>query len=340
MSLSKILAALLVIVFVAFSLVVILTSSVRANALNADAYVDALEGADFFKAPYQMIRDGEIPKVGGLLLREGPLAAVSGAEIEAVVRELAPPDWLRAQLERAIRDLLAVAAEPDLDELPELTISLSEVKARAMGESGDRALALVVEALDDCPPGQGPFDFSHDTPFCKPAGVNLDYFLSQLKMLLIPLVERLPDTYQVNWQSEQQDALQELQRGGQTLEQLQVVLLLLAVLNMALLGVIWLLAVRSPGEWLRWTGGPLLLLGLLALLAALPAPRAVAWWLDNSPLWTEVNVPAHLGRAVELAIVDLAGVLFRPALLAGVALVVIGLPLVMVSLLFPGRRQR
>lgn len=338
MSLSKSLAALLVIIFVVFSLAVILTWSVRANILNADAYVEALERADFFEVPYQLIRDGEIPEVGGLLLEEGPLAAVSGAEMEAIARELAPSYWLRAQLEQAIRDLLAVAAAPELEELPDLTISLSEVKARVLGEPGDRALALVVEALGDCPPGQGPFDFNHDTPFCKPAGVNLDPFLSQLKSLLPPLVERVPDTYQVSWQPEQRETLEDLQRGGQTLEQLQVVLLLMAVLNLALLGVIWLLAVRSPAEWLRWTGGPLLLLGLLALLVALPAPRAVAWWLDNSALWSEGNVPARLSQVVELTIVDLAAVLFHPAVFAGAILAVVGLLLVLVSLLFPGRR--
>ncbi len=334
MSLNKILAALLLIVFALFSLLVIVSWSVRANLLNADAYVQALDEADFFEVPYGLIHDGEIPQVGGLLLTQGPLAAVSGADMEAVARELAPPYWLRAQLERAVRDLLAVAAAPELEQLPDLLISLDEVKARALGEPGDRALTLVVEALPVCTPGRAAFEPGSDTPLCRPAEVDTAAFVDQIRPLLPPLVERLPDTYRLSWQSEQRDVLQDLQQAGHNLEQMQVLLLLLLLLNLALLGAIWMLAARSPAEWLRWTGGPLLLLGLLALGVGLAAPRAITWWLENSTLWTGINVPARLDQVLELTIVDLTGVMFRPALLAGAALSVVGLLLALLSLLF------
>lgn len=340
MSLNKILAALLVVFFLIFTLVVILTWSVRANILDADTYVQALDGADFFEVPYQLIGDGTIPQAGGLLLEEGPLSAVSGADLEAVARELAPPDWLRAQLERAIRDLLAVAEEPELNELPDLVISLREVKARALGAPGDRALAIVIAALLECPPGQLPVDLNSDVPVCKPAGMDLTPFQDQLKALLSPLVQRVPDTYHVRWQPEQREVLEDLQRAGQTLDQVQIALLLLLALNLALLGLIWLLAVRSPAEWLRWTGGPLLMSGLLVLLPGLLAPRLIAWGVEDRGLWSEGNVPASLARALERAIVDLAAVLFRPAVLTGVFLVIVGLLLLLVSPLFPGRRRR
>jgi hypothetical protein len=339
-SLNKVLSALLIIVFVIFTLAAILAWSVRANILNADAYVEALEGAGLFEVPYQLIHDGDIPKVGGLLLKEGPLSAISGAKLEAAARELAPPDWLRAQLERAIRDLLAVASAPELDALPDLVISLQEVKARALGAPGDRALALVIEALPDCAPGQAPFDLSSDTPICKPAGVDLTPFLTQLKTLLAPLVERVPDTYQVTWQPEQRDVLEDLGRAGQALDRLQAVLLLLVVLNLALMGLIWLLAVRSPGEWLRWTGGPLLLVGSLALLVALLVPRVVAWVLEEGDLWARGDVPPAVTQALEGAILDMALILLRPAMFVGAALAAVGLLLALVSLLFPGRRRR
>jgi hypothetical protein len=180
MSLNKVLAALLVLVFVTFTLVVILAWSVGVNILNADAYVQVLDDAGIFELPYQLIRDGEIPTVGGLLLVQGPLSAVSGADLEAVARELAPPEWLRTQLERAIRNLLAVTDAPELNKLPDLVISLRDVKARALAEPGDRALALVVASLPDCAPGGSPFVLNSDIPFCKPAGVDVAVFSSQL----------------------------------------------------------------------------------------------------------------------------------------------------------------
>jgi hypothetical protein len=340
MSLNKSAAALLVLIFVPFSLAVILTWSAGANILNADAYMQALEGTDFFEVPYQLIRDGEIPTAGGLLLKQGPLSAVSGADMEAVARELAPPDWLRTQLEGSIRELLAVADANELDEMPDLVISLSEVKARAMGAPGDRALDIVVDALPECAAGQTPFDLSADTPICKPAVAGLKSFLKSLKQSLAPLVERLPDTYRVSWQPEQQDVLEDLQRAGQVLDQLKIFLPLSAALNLALLGLIWVLAVRSPAEWLRWTGLPLMLLGAAALPPALLAPRVVEWGLTRNDLWAEGNVPPSLGLALEQAIVDFSAILPRPALFVALALIVAGLALTLISPLFPGRRQR
>jgi hypothetical protein len=194
MSLNKLLAALLVIVFVFFGLAILLVWSVQDNLLNADSYIEALDRADFFDVPYQLIRDGNIPQAGGLLLQEGPLSVVSGPELEEIARELAPPDWLRAQMERAIRDFIDVVDSPESEELPGVLLSLREVKARALSEPGDRALSIVVQALPVCAPGRAPLDMNSDTPVCTPADIPLSSFVGRLKSLLEPLDART-DTY-------------------------------------------------------------------------------------------------------------------------------------------------
>jgi len=340
MSLNKAIAALLVILFVIFTLAVILGWSVQEKILDADAYVQALDEAGFYEVPYQLIREGEIPAAGGLLLEEGPLSVVSGSDLEAIARELGPPDWLRAQIEHAIRDLVAVAKEPELNRMPGLVISLREVKSRALGEPGERALSIAVEALPLCAPDRAPLEFDSDTPVCKPPEVDLGPFLNRLKLLLGPLVERVPDTFTVSWQPEQQDTLEDLRQARQILNRLRFALLFLIVLNLALIGLIWVLAVRSPAEWLRWTGVPLLLLGVLALFVALLTPGLVVAALDARSLWAEGNVPAPLAQSLESAIHDFIPGLFRPALLIGVVLSGVGLLLTLVSPLFPGRRRR
>lgn len=339
MSLNKLLAALLAILFVICGLVVILGWTVENDILDADSYVASLDEAGFFEVPYQLIRDGEIPGVGGLILKEGPLSVVSGPRLEAVARELAPPIWLRTQVERGIRDIVAVAQNPESNGLPSLVISLREVKARALGEPGDRALSMVVDALPVCAPGRAPIDLDLDTPVCKPSDTDLNPLLSRLKSLLNPLVARIPDTYRVSWQPEQADVLVDLQQAGQTLTRLKFVFLLLAALNLALLGLTWLLAVRSPAEWLRWTGLPLLLLGLLTLLIAQSIPRVVAWGLDNQVLWSEQAVPQPLAFALEAAIRDFSWSVFRPTFMLSLIVAGVGLLLVVVSPLFPGRRR-
>jgi hypothetical protein len=338
LELNKIIAVLLVILFVFFSLAIIMTWSAGDAVLDADAYVDTLSDAGFFRVPYQLIRDGQIPGVGGLLLREGPLSVLSGDDLEAVARELAPPAWLRAQLERALRDLVAVTSEPQVNELPSVVFNLSEVKERALGEPGDQALTIVAENLPVCAPGEPSLDLNRDVPLCKPPDFDLNPFLNQLRGLLTPLVNRVPDTYQVTWRPEQRGVLEDLQRAGQTLEKLQFVMLLLVALNLALLGLIWVLVVRSPAEWLRWTGVPLLLLGLVTLLLALLVPRVVTLGLDSSALWVGGVLPGPLAESLEMAIRDFVFLLFRPARMVGLILLVVGALLTLVSPLFPGPR--
>jgi hypothetical protein len=339
MSLNRAVAALLVAVFVIITLADVLAWSVQMHLLDPDVYVNVLDRAGFFEAPYALVRQGEIPEAGGLLLREGPLSVVSGAELEAIARELAPPDWLRTQLEEGIRDLIAVARTSERDELPDLVISLEQVKQRALGEPGDRALAIVIDALPLCGPDQTPLNLGRGAVVCKPAAVALGGFVGQLKSLLVPLVERIPDRYRLTWQPEQRETLEDLRSAGQTLEQLRFVLLLVLVLNMALLGLVWLLAVRAPAEWLRWTGIPLFLAGVLTLLLAWLVPVLVDRGFDYQSLWVEGDTASPLVLVVQTAVPEFVQLLFRPAQFVGLLLTGVGLLLAVVSPLFPGRRR-
>jgi hypothetical protein len=337
--LNKLLAGLLVIAFVFFSSLMVLTWSIEADIRNPDAYLSALEGAGFFEVPYELIRAGEIPVVGDLLLTEGPLSVVSEADLEAVARELAPLQWLKAQLEESVRDLVALVQPTQQEELPELVISLSEVKVRAMGEPGDRALAIVVGGLPICAPDRAPLEPSSNIPVCKPGDIDPDSFIVRLKSFLNPLVERLPDTYRVTWQPDQRAVLEDVRRVGRTLDQLRFVLLLLLALNLALLGLIWLLVVRSPAEWLRWTGVSLFFLGLVVLMSALLIPWVIDVMLDSATLVAGDRVSTSLVQILEQAAQDYLQRLFHPARLSATILVAVGLLFAVLSPLFPGRRS-
>jgi hypothetical protein len=334
------LAFVLALVLIPFSSLVILTWTFIDDVLDADVYIQALDESGFFQVPYQLIREGEIPQVGGLLLEQGPLSAVSGVYLEEVALLLAPSEWLRSQLEREIREFVALARASDLDELPAFTISLAEVKARARGQPGDQALAVVLAALPECTQGQSPFGVLVNQPACKPAGLDEAAFRDELKLLLIPLVERLPDTYRVSWQAEQRDVLNDLQRASEILSRLRVVLLFMIVMNLALLGLIWFLVVRSPAEWLRWTGVPLFFIGILVFLGGRLIPGFVEAGLSSSNLWQEIDLHAQLVRTLEQAMQYFAQSLFQSAVLLGAVLAGTGLLLALLSFLFPGRPKR
>ena len=83
----------------------------------------------------------------------------------------------------------------------------------------------------------------------------------------------------------------------------------------------------------------MLLLGLLTLMAGLLTPRVVIWGLESRALWVEGEMPLALSHVLEVAIRDLTLLLFRRSLYVGGALSVIGLLLMLVSPLFPGRRR-
>jgi hypothetical protein len=115
---------------------------------------------------------------------------------------------------------------------------------------------------------------------------------------------------------------------------------LMLTLSAALLALIWVLAVRSPAEWLRWTGGPLLFTGLLVLLLAVLLPVGVNSVLDYRSVLNSGDIPAPLSQALADAVPDFINQLFRPALFAGGLLALVGLVLVAASPLFPGRQPR
>ncbi len=117
-------------------------------------------------------------------------------------------------------------------------------------------------------------------------------------------------------------------------------MLLLVALNLALLGLIWVLAVRSPAEWLRWTGVPLLLLGLATLTLALLIPSLVSLGLDSTASWVEGSLPRPLAESLETAVREYILLLFRPARTVGVVLFLVGAVLALISPLFPGARQK
>jgi hypothetical protein len=338
--LNKGLAVLLVVVLAAFVAAIILAWSVQLHILDADVYVEALDQTGFFQVPYQMIREGQIPGVAGLLLREGPFSILSGSDQEAVARELAPEDWLRSELTAGIRDLFQVAHSAEVDRMPDLVISLQDVKNRALGEPGQRALLIVLNAIPACAPGEAPVDLTRGTVVCLPPDIDPTAYINEIRLLLVPLVFRLPDTYRVSWQPDQRQALEDLRQTGQTMDRFRSVLLLMLALGVALLAMIWVLAVRSPAELLRWTGGPLLFTGLLVLLLAVLLPTGANAVLDYRSVLNSGDIPAPLSQTLADAVPGLIDQMFRPALFAGGLLALVGLVLTAVSPLFPGRQPR
>ncbi len=318
--------------FVFFAGAFILVWSIQDRLLDADTWVAALDRAGLFELPYELIGDGEVPGFARDLLTQGPLAALQDADLEQVARDLAPVEWLRQQVRQTLQANLDQLGQR---ESVDVVVSLAEVKARALGDPGERALERVIASLPLCQSGQTPFQLSPDIPLCRPPDVEPSLFGSTLKTYLTLYVERLPDRWRVGVGSRDRQITRDLRRVGKALNWLEARLPLALALALGSLLLAWLLAVRSPGQWLRWTGGPLLLLGLVTSLVAVLVPPVIAWQVEGGRFWPDSDLPARLRQAASQVPADLASVLFQFTLLVGVVIVVMGGVLVVVSFFFP-----
>lgn len=284
-------------------------------------------------------------------LAEGlPTLPVSTDVVIEAVTVLAPPDWVSSQTDPAVDALF------DALETGELTTAAVELDAlglleRARGEPGRQAVSVIINNLPVCtdpaavltPPAPGAL------PTCLPPAINPDALTQQVHTVLVQTLDQNPQIQEQArivrlplLESEQAtpQAQAQFQRAHQLFWLAQRASWSLWLLPLGCLLLILLLVVRSPGEWGRWWGWPLLGAALTALFFALVLPAFLTLLLR-----TAVPAPSAAGGLL-LPLDQIFGDLAQPLLSAwqrrvltqsGIMLVA-GLFLLLVGLL--GRRER
>ncbi len=266
----KALAALLAIVFFLVFPFGLVATGVQTVLLNPGFYKSQLVKNNVYAKSYAFISSalGESKQFS----RDIPL---SSAEMEQVLREVLPADFMQRQTETAIDGFFAWLGSSD--PAPRVNISLGEVKARM-----PRAIAAAIERklmqLPPCAPGQRLRE--NEMPQCLPVGVNVE----TLKVYAAPEILRvgqemanvLPDNVNLaevfakatNGDRNAQPALASLKQFVGTFKLASIVVYAALAVLLLLIGA---LAYGPAGPAFKWVGMTLLVSGLLYFLFFLSA---------------------------------------------------------------------
>lgn len=314
--------AVLCVLLVPLVVVALLAASAQ-QALAPAVWKDALASRGIYErlpaiVAAQQTRQLELAKA--YLANEGEPSAPGGAppafrdltagQLEAIVREVLPPAWLRAQTERALDQLLADPAPTG-----PVLISLVELKADLASGSATRAYVALVRAQRPCTAEEAvAWGAKVELPTCRPPEDVLERSVPAIEAALAAVARDLPDQVDVRqalMSEEEREAARAAATageqaaappGGSGLDQARGNLRLATVLPFAVAALVVLLAVRSRRALLGWLGAPAVFGGLIALALAIEAVPLV----DRGAALLAAKVPAAFSPILVASGLDVA----------------------------------
>ncbi len=206
---------------------------------------------------------------------------LSSDQWQALILHLLPPRELQEMTETTLDQLFAyLNGETDTAKMP-----LVKLKARLTGQAGQDLLLLLIDAQPPCTEEQqaqinsGNFGGDGRPPVvCAARGETLDKLLRELQSQMNEAASKIPDEAPL---VKPPSASDPSSGGGPlgkdphaALQKINTAVRLSPLLPLALLFLMTLFGARSMKGWLRWSGIPLFIAGLIPLsfgIAALPA---------------------------------------------------------------------
>jgi len=268
--------------------------SVTTFALDQDFYLNALDQPQVYETflSSQMIN----------ALMEENLGFPPGsatAELEAVLKDILTPQYMRAQLDNLISHLFDYLRGEQPDFQP--TIDIAPIKQALDGPQQDAFLTALVAAIPVCQPGQVPGFGSADQAPCKPAGVPDQLLIDQLLKPALPvLLAQVPD--EVPARGEWINVLQASDWRRFIPGMAGPASLMLTTLFLVFVAVsFWYLtALIAGGSWrlrLQWLGWTLLIPAVLVFLIGFSAQSTIpSFWVRYAIQQAKIPLAALEGN--------------------------------------------
>jgi hypothetical protein len=310
---GKLIASILVLVFIASTLLSILLLSINTQLFNQDFYQEVFNEVDFFdqlpKLAANQIRHAMVynpcredpskcegdgpPEESEETDQGGPpsyFQALSEEDWELLIEGLLPPDWLEEQVLNVLEGIFD-SIDQGYGTLS-ITISLRELKDRLVGEAGVEAIAQVLEAQPECSKDdlldmtrilQGDEEVGGNFLNCHPPDDFIEDFTPQIEVLLRRSLPDMPDQIDLGesllgGEGSDEPTLELFDREIPTLALVKWVRWIINIsplLCLILLMVIAFFGVYSYKALGRWWGYPLAISGLMGLgISMLVGPAA------------------------------------------------------------------
>lgn len=353
--LSKLLGVVFAALFILTALFSILLITAERTLLNPDSLKAALEQSGLYE---------RLPELSGAevefadALTQGSNTRVgylSSRELEDVIEEVIPPDWVQDITEEVIDGTFAWLRSED-DDL-RIRLSMRDLKRQIGGREGVEAARTIIRSWPPCTPAEeraflNALDAGNWNllPECSPADYILQDNEFQLENLMGYAAEAVKDhlvvtTADIEPEDEEDEdtAYFQIPDPNETLgfdlraqaRTARILVYASPLLTLAMLLLMTAAGVRSFRDFLQWWGGALLILGLVAVLAGLVlfGARIAARQTISERVADPINalledggIEAELPNSLAEAAYDLAGVLInRVAVRVGLAGLLVGL---------------
>jgi hypothetical protein len=209
---------------------------------------------------------------GGALSLEGALSYLTPQERDYLAERLLPADWVREQLQAGLDDLYAWV---DNDRArPSVDVDLRPVKETLRQGGADELIEVVVDSWPPCAVEQVDemaaqiFGLAEGFLFCEPPEPLRTGMVGMVGEAIKLGLYALPDQLSVSGERADEKANPEVLRFKEDLRLARALGRWSWLLLPALLGLIMALVIRSWRGMAWWWGLPLILGGLLTLVAA------------------------------------------------------------------------
>jgi hypothetical protein len=209
---------------------------------------------------------------GGALSLEGALSYLTPQERDYLAERLLPADWVREQLQAGLDDLYAWVDNEQAR--PSVEVDLRPVKETLRQGGADELIEVVVDSWPPCTVEQVDvmaaqiFGLAEGFPFCEPPEPFRTGLVGMAGEAIKLGLYALPDQLSVSGERAEEKANPEILRFKEDLRLARALGRWSWLLLPALLGLTMALVIRSWRGMAWWWGLPLILGGLLTLVAA------------------------------------------------------------------------
>jgi hypothetical protein len=254
---------------------------------------------------------------------------LSAAEWESIITTILPPN----QMEIFIGSILDGVFSYLKGDVNQVTVSLSTLKNRLSGPTGDDLIMEIITSLPPCTEEElgllnGTTGIDTDV-LCKPPADNLSGIIPTLRQQLLDAVSQLPDEAVIikPMTTDPSSGTGPLGNDPKAAFRLVELMLRLApLLPMIFLLLVTLFGVRSLKGWMQWWGIPFFSAGMFAIGAGIAVQPIISGFWNS---YVESRIPTFLTSAFTEFARDLiqyiAHNITKQVIVQAIVLVIIGL---------------
>jgi hypothetical protein len=351
---GRLIALLIIFIFVTVTPMLILAYNAQQIALNGDFLDELFEETDLFEAAIPEMADDLAREIrSNRETRDTPVARLSADDWEQIIHAVAPPETMQDWAQDAVegwRDWVRRGGRL----LGQVVMPFGELRDNIVDDPQQTVLRTLTEAQPECSDGQEPLGGRDDLiPQCRPSAAGLAEFYQRVaerwrerprevwRQLMPDEIARYPDDISLaNFIEEESGSTWDARVSWRaTRLGLRAARWLLAafiaVQCVFALALVALFAARNWREALRWVGTPLLLAGLFTLVLAF-------LFLVGGEVGTlfipDEEVPIGVQEIIDDTARAFAGDLWPPTAWQGGVLLLVGLGMWVLSYFVPGVR--